>query len=196
MIKTIDLTLEDLFKSETHTPLQSLVFIEKAFDNLCEYCEYTSCEKNSPYGDYGYHGEHACCTCSPHQTISYTAILISALGNPIKTKPCDTVFNYQSWTGRSTEKKIINDILRRGKMVEFSVQNSMSDEQDLFQLSELKKIRNSSFTTIHPTSYQHVASHEKYRDAFQDCVENIIKNSEKPKTEPKTNAHVTRRKKR
>jgi hypothetical protein len=116
------------------------------------------------------------CTCPDDFPIKYMFMLVSVEGNPIKTKPYDSVYRVQFSTGETTSKHFVEEILET-----FEFQHTLTiilqkkhDEYDEITSTSIKKICDET-KKFKPTSYNDgIFDSSKKKADYAECYKHLI----------------------
>lgn len=171
-------------------------------ENYTLICKYTKTEiveedKCYCFDDYWSMATQCWCNAPSNPRVKYTKVLVYTVGNPIKTKPHDTVYNVQIYETDTTQNDTKHYEFDEFEMVvEFSLVNSISHEMN----NEHRKVVKTYLSdTGNPLpgygKFKGQSSIHSYILAFQ-CIVNKSLATPKLDVKNKENAHISRKKKK
>jgi hypothetical protein len=141
------------------------------------------------------------CECDTPRVL-YTLVCVNAIGNPIRTKPLDSIYSISIFqTETRCDINVFTDFDESNMLFEFSIENTISRDADSTYLKFLQYCKLSigdiqgHWANKSTSNFSGQGSKVDYIKAFCKIVGHIINASNKP--EPiSENAHVSKRKKK
>lgn len=191
------------FNDFLHTQLgyNNTLYSSKLLDKSCEYCKHKN-DKNCVRWICQFYKNNIPipeCKCITEGKTNYVAILLKARGNPIKTKPENTVYVITIWTiTRPTRAECNSDILFEEPYKFEIVLDFAEDPRDLSHDNKSIIIAYNEYLlniTESKTSFKGNISRSSYIKDFIMRITNIMNIEERTDNANEDNAHVKRRQK-